>query len=107
MVLQPTSIPIANNKAVILIIVPLQFAHIDKMPRDRRRRRHRRADQMGASALPLPPLKVAVGRRSATLARLQAIIVHRQTHRATGIAPLETRRDENFIQSLLFGLRLD
>jgi len=60
---------------------------------------------MSASTLPLPPLKVAVGGRSATLTRRKPVIVHRQTHRTAGIAPLETRRDKYFIQAFLLACR--
>src|SRR5690349_17292508 len=65
---------------------------------------HLRAYQMGTATLPLTTLKVTVGGRSATLARLQTVSIHSQAHRTTWLAPFKPGRDKNFIQTFLFGL---
>ena len=70
-------------------------------------RRHLRADQVGAPALALAPLEVAVGGRGAALARLQDVRVHAQAHRAAGLAPVEAGGREDLVQPLRLGLRLD
>ena len=77
------------------------------MPVHGRCRRHCRADQVGASALPLPAFKVAVGGGGATLARLQPVGVHRPAHGAARFAPLKTGIDEYLVQPFLLGLSLD
>src|SRR6266851_4210625 len=60
--------------------------------------RHYRAHQVRASALALPPLEVAVRRACASLARLQHVGVHRDTHAASRLAPFETGLRENLIE---------
>ena len=84
----------------------LHVADIDEVARDRRRRRHLRADEVRAAARPLPPLEVAVRGRGAALARQQDVRVHAQAHRAAGVAPLEARVDEDLVEALLLRLRL-
>ena len=54
----------------------------------------------------LATLEVAVRRRRATLAGLEAVVVHREAHRAAGLAPLEARGEEHLVEALGFGLRL-
>src|ERR1700738_4824051 len=81
-------------------------ANVDEVTRDARCGRHRGADQMRASSGALSSLEVAVGRRRATLARLEPVVVHRQTHRAAGFAPLEARGGEDAIESFALSLRL-
>ncbi len=80
--------------------------YVNKVARDGCRGRHRRAYEVRASTLTLPPFKIPVGCRSATLAGLEAIGIHGQAHRATGLAPFEARSFENFIQPLTLCLRL-
>src|SRR6185312_7378375 len=53
-----------------------------------RRRGHGGADEVGAPARALPAFEIAVAGRGAALARLQAVGVHRQAHRAARLAPL-------------------
>src|SRR5450432_2935350 len=84
-----------------------ESAHVDEMPGDAGRSRHRGADQMGAAARALPPLEVAIGGRRATLAGFEPIVVHRETHRASGLAPFETRGREHAIEAFALSLRLD
>ena len=74
------------------------------MPGDRRSRCHFRIHQMGASALPLPPFEITIGSRGTALTRFQLVVVHRETHRTTRLAPLKSRRDKNLVQPFLFGL---
>src|SRR5688572_31550749 len=62
---------------------------VDEMSRDCRGRRHRRADEVRASARTLAALEVAVRGRGAALAGFQAVGVHAQAHRAARLAPLE------------------
>src|SRR5580765_5655799 len=57
---------------------------------DRGGGRDRHRDQMGASALALTALEVAVGRRRAALLRCELVGVHPEAHRASGTAPLST-----------------
>src|SRR4051812_42968467 len=63
-----------------------EAAGVDEMAVQRRGRGHRRADEVRAPARALPALEVAVAGRCAALARLEAVRVHRQAHRATGLA---------------------
>src|SRR3546814_10364367 len=77
---------------------------IDKVTRDTGRSRHRWRNQMRAAAGALPALKIAVAGRRATFARLQAVGVHRQTHRTTRLTPLETGGEKDLVQA--FGLSL-
>src|SRR5712692_7098058 len=72
------------------------------MSRDRRCRRHHRADQMRAAAATLPAFKVAVARGSTALAWSQYVGVHAQAHRTTCLAPFESSFSENLIDA--FGL---
>ena len=77
------------------------------MPVYRRSRGHGRTDEVRATASALAALKIAVAGRSATLARLQSVGVHGQSHAAPRLPPFKARRLENGIQSFAFGLRLD
>src|SRR5207245_2100365 len=64
------------------------------------------ADEMGAAQLALPSLEVAVRGRGATLARLQNVGIHTQTHGAAGLAPVEARFLEDSVDALLLRLPL-
>src|SRR5215203_1888592 len=81
-------------------------AHIDKMAGYRRRRRHRRTDEMRAAAGTLTAFEIAIGSRCATFARRQLIFVHAQAHRAPGLAPFEAGFDEDLVEAFLFRLPL-
>ena len=65
---------------------------VDEVSGDRGRRRHCGTHQMRAAARALPALEIAVRRRRAALARLELVVVHREAHRASGLAPFEARR---------------
>src|SRR3546814_8548171 len=62
---------------------------------------------MRSTALPLTAFKIAVRGGCATLAGLQTIGVHGQTHRASWFAPLEAGLNKYLVKTFLFGLQLD
>src|SRR3546814_20866045 len=62
---------------------------------------------MRSTALPLTAFKIAVRGGCATLAGLQTIGVHGQTHRASWFAPLEDGLNNYLVPTFLFGLQLD
>ena len=64
-----------------------------------------RRDQVGATALALPALEVAVGGRGAALPRLELVGVHAQAHRAAGAAPLTAGLLEDHVEPLVLGLQ--
>ena len=68
---------------------------------------HGRADQVGAATLALPALEVAVAGGRRPLARLELVGVHAQAHRAPGAAPLGPGVEEDPVEALGLGLRLD
>src|SRR5581483_238631 len=72
---------------------------------DRGSRGHRRADEVRAPARALTALEVAVRRGRAALARLEPVRIHRETHRATGLAPLEAGFEEYLVEPFTFSLR--
>src|SRR6266487_7056191 len=80
--------------------------HVDEVSRHRGRGGHFRAHKMGAAARALPSLEIAVRGRGAALARLQAIGVHAQAHRAPRFAPLEAGVLEDAVEALGFRLSL-
>src|ERR1700712_189496 len=82
-------------------------ANIDETAVDRCCRRHRGAHQVRTATGTLPAFEVAVGGRRAMLAALQAVRVHRQTHRAAGLTPFETGFEKDLVQPFLFRLRFD
>ena len=59
---------------------------------------------MGASALALTALEVAVGGRRAALLRGELVGVHAEAHRAAGTAPLAARLLEDHVEALVLGL---
>src|SRR5690606_20901893 len=80
-------------------------ANINEMSGNCRSRSHRRRYQMGPTLEALTAFKVAVRSRRATLVRAEAIIVHREAHRAAGLAPIEARLDEDLVEAFGFRLR--
>src|SRR5450432_4125847 len=80
--------------------------NVDKPAGYRGRRRHRRRDQMGAALIALTPLKVAVRSRSAALAGPELVGIHREAHRAAGLAPVEAGFHEDLVEPLGLGLLL-
>src|SRR2546423_873264 len=61
---------------------------------------------MGAALVALPALEIAVRRGSATLAGRELVRVHRETHRASRLAPVESRRLEDLVEPFGLGLLL-
>src|SRR5690242_11334216 len=70
-------------------------------PADGRCGRDQRGDQVGAAALALAALEVAVRRRRAALARGQLVRVHPQAHRASRRAPLGPGVEEDLVEALV------
>jgi hypothetical protein len=55
----------------------------------------------------LAAAEIAVRGRGATLARRDEIAIHADAHRATGLAPFESRIAEDTIEPFILGLLLD
>src|SRR6185312_7978774 len=70
-------------------------------------RRHGKTHKMRASARTLTPFEIAVRRGRAPIAGPPPNGVHRETHRAAGLAPFDPRVDEHLVEACAFGLRLD
>src|SRR5262249_36880521 len=66
-----------------------------------------RRDQMGAALVALAALEIAVRGRGAALAGRELVGIHRQTHRAAGLAPFESGTDENLVETFRLRLRFD
>src|SRR6188508_3023614 len=62
---------------------------------------------MGATSGSLAPLKIPIARRGTALAGLQYIGIHRQTHAAPGLPPLEPCLAEYLVESFCLRLLLD
>mmetsp|Transcript_7321 Transcript_7321/g.15145 ORF Transcript_7321/g.15145 Transcript_7321/m.15145 type:complete len:450 (+) Transcript_7321:1617-2966(+) len=62
---------------------------------------------MGSSATSLASLKIAVGGGSTALSGLELVVVHGQTHAASGLAPVKAGLDQNLVETLFLGLFLD
>src|SRR3954463_9847613 len=88
-------------------LVPSQILRRREVAGDRGCGRNPWAHQMGASALALPALEVAVAGRGAPLAGGKDVVVHPKTHRTAGAAPVEPGRTEDLVEALLLGLDLD
>src|SRR6185503_21186339 len=82
-----------------------QVTHVSEPPLQRRRRGHRRTDQVRPASRSLPAAEIAVGSRSAALARFQLVAVDRRAQGSTRVAPFEAGRDKNTVQSFLLRLR--
>src|SRR5258706_10240730 len=80
--------------------------HVDEMPGDRGACRHGGTYEMRAAAAALPALRISIRCRRAALAGFEPVIVPRQAHRASGLAPFETGVAENPVQAFGFRLRL-
>src|SRR4051812_28716544 len=65
-----------------------------------------RAGQERAPARALPALEVAVAGADRVLPRLQLIAVHRDAHRAAGLAPVGAGVAEDLVEPLGLGLLL-
>src|SRR5437773_282800 len=85
-------------------LVLLKISNIHKVSSNRRRRRHRRANEMGAASTTLPTFEIAVAGRGAALTCSQCITIHSNTHATTSLAPLKTCIAEDIGQSLFLSL---
>src|ERR1700688_1905831 len=72
----------------------LPLANVHKVPFDRRRRSHDRANQVRPSTLALAPLEISIRSAGRAFPRLQHVVIHADAHAAPGIAPFESRIDE-------------
>src|SRR4051812_27634828 len=84
-----------------------ELANVGKVALDRRGGDHLRAHQMSAAAGALAALEVAVRRRGGALSRTQLVGIHGEAHRASRLAPLESRVGEDAVEAFLFRLLLD
>src|SRR5262245_3234123 len=80
------------------------FANVDEMAGDGSGCGHHRADQMRPAVAALAALEIAIRGAGAALMRWEHVRVHADAHAASGVAPFEARRAENFVQAFLFGL---
>ena len=76
------------------------------MPCDGSRCGDRRGDEVGPAAATLTSLEVPVGGGRAAFAGGELVGVHREAHRASGLAPLESGSDEHLVEPLRFRLVL-
>src|ERR1035437_8902902 len=73
-------------------------------PRDGRRGGGERRGEEGPAPLPLAPLEVPVARRDGVLARRDLVTIHRDAHRAAGVAPFGPGLLEDPVEPLALGL---
>src|SRR5581483_6299448 len=105
---RPETLVILESLLIVLSILCEILAHVDDFAAQRGGGDHRRAHQQcPAARAPLPADEVADGRRRADLAPLQPVGIHRETHRAARLAPLEAGGGEDFVQPFFFRQRLD
>src|SRR4051812_12189861 len=83
-----------------------QRARVRHLAADRGRGRGERAGEERPAALALAALEVAVARAHGVLAGPELVAVHRDAHRAAGLAPLGARRAEDLVEPFALGLRL-
>src|SRR5258708_32631220 len=79
---------------------PIKSTNIGDVAGDGGGRGHRRTRQVRAPARPLPADEVAVGGRDAALAGCDRVAIHRQAHRAAGLAPIEAGGEEDAVHAL-------
>ena len=91
----------------IFFFVSDEFSDICERPRNRRRRGHGGADEVGAAAAALAAFEIAVGGGGAALAGFELVGVHPEAHGTAGFAPIETCLDEDIGDTFLFGLLFD
>src|SRR6266850_4953922 len=99
-----TAVPATLVILTISLIAPrlLVFAYVDDFAVQRCRSHHHRAHQQRSPLrASLPADKIAVRRRGRNLPAVELVRIHRQTHRATGFAPLKPGFDKYFMQALL------
>src|SRR3954454_8846513 len=93
------------SMSALLIRERFQVGRGRQRAADRGGRGHGHRDEVGAPALALTALEVAVGRRGAALARLQGVRVHAEAHRAARTAPLGAGLLEDHVEPFVLGLQ--
>src|SRR5664279_87695 len=93
-----TAVPVCTVNSSICGL--LQLGGAGKVSGDRRRGRDEWRHQMGATALALSSLEIAIGGRRTAFARGELVGVHAEAHRTAGLAPLRACRDKDRVQSL-------
>jgi hypothetical protein len=78
-------------------VIDLELTYIDKVTCHTSGGGHRGADQMRSSTRALASLEISIGRRGASFTGLKTIGIHRQAHRATGLAPFKTCITKDFV----------
>src|ERR1035438_8554698 len=96
-----SSAPPQLKKTQARPLLKFPVANVCKVASNRRRSRHHGANQMRPPPTPLPPFKIAVAGRGATLSRLQDVRIHSQTHRASRLSPLKPGILKNPVQAFL------
>src|SRR5258706_371224 len=86
--------------------IPQAAARIRKAPGDRRCGRRQRRGEERPAALALATLEVAIRGGDRVLAGRQLVAVHRDAHRAAGLAPLRSGGPEDLVETLALGLSL-
>src|SRR5581483_2715356 len=83
------------------------LAHVNEVAGDCRGRGHCRRHKVGTALVTLPPLEISVRRRGAAFSGPELVRVHREAHRAAWLAPLESCRLENPVETLGFSLHFN
>src|ERR1017187_9673998 len=96
-----SSAPPQLKKTQARPLLKFPVANVCKVASNRRRSRHHGANQMRPPPTPLPPFKIAVAGRGATLSRLLDVRIHSQTHGASRLAPLKPGILKNPVQAFL------
>src|SRR5207342_3064042 len=81
-----------------------QRPHVGETPDHGGGRDHSRRHQVGAGAATLAAAEVAVGGRSAALARRHHVAINADAHGATRLHPFEPGRAEYAVEAFLFRL---
>src|SRR5689334_7795728 len=89
-----TPVTIRNGSMSVPLPEP---AHVDEMTSHCSGRGHRGTHEVRAAAGTLAAFEIAVRRGRATLAGFEPVVVHREAHRASGLAPFEARIAEDTV----------
>src|SRR5580704_7351534 len=81
----------------------LPLPNIYKVPFDCCGRSHQWADEVRPATFTLSAFKIPVRRARASFAAQQHVVIHADTHAATGVAPFKSGVEENLVEA--FGLR--
>jgi hypothetical protein len=89
------------------MLFKLPFPDVKESPFNSSRSRHGWTNQVGPSSFSLTPFEVSVARTGASFSRLENIVIHRQTHAATGLSPFKTSGNKSFIEALFLSLNFN